>query len=160
VPSSPCPFEVYPGPDGQPIDFNRVYAEYIASGLLTLNCHPVRRLRIARIECAGSATVLASILFQQTLARAGNRTTDGSIKRKRHEMYYFFFSYSRNDNNRYLKTFYTDLDEAVRDMVGREKVSFFDQSGNEPGDHWENNLKIALSTSRVLHRYGHSQLLQ
>jgi FxsC-like protein len=64
-------------------------------------------------------------------------------------MYYFFFSYSRSDNNEYLRTFYSDLDEAVRGIVGGGDVSFFDQSGNEPGDVWEENLETALANSRV-----------
>lgn len=64
-------------------------------------------------------------------------------------MYYFFFSYSRADNNEYLKTFYADLDQAVRDKVGDGDVSFFDQSDNEPGDTWEQNLEMALARSRV-----------
>ncbi len=64
-------------------------------------------------------------------------------------MYYFFFSYSRSDNTEYLRTFYNDLDEAVRDKVGGADVSFFDQSGNEPGDFWERNLEKALARARV-----------
>lgn len=64
-------------------------------------------------------------------------------------MYYFFFSYSRSDNNEYLRTFYADLDQAVRDKIGGRDVSFFDQSGNEPGDAWEQNLEMALASSRV-----------
>jgi hypothetical protein len=73
------------------------------------------------------------------------------VPRSAAAMYYFFFSYSRSDNNEYLimRSFYADLDEAVRDKVGGVKVSFFDQSGNEPGDAWEENLERALSTSRA-----------
>jgi FxsC-like protein len=64
-------------------------------------------------------------------------------------MYYFFFSYSRSDNTEYLRTFYKDLDEAVREKVGGADISFFDQSGNEPGDFWEENLERALARARV-----------
>jgi hypothetical protein len=64
-------------------------------------------------------------------------------------MYYFFFSYSRDNNDQYLRAFYSDLDKAVKDKVGGGKRSFIDQSGNEPGDVWEDNLETALSTSRV-----------
>ena len=64
-------------------------------------------------------------------------------------MYYFFFSYSRGDNTEYLRTFYKDLDEAVREKVGGADLSFFDQSGNEPGDFWEEKLEQALGRARV-----------
>jgi FxsC-like protein len=64
-------------------------------------------------------------------------------------MYYFFFSYSRSDNNEYLRTFYADLDRAIKEKTGEAEVSFIDQSGNEPGDVWESSLESALARARV-----------
>jgi FxsC-like protein len=63
---------------------------------------------------------------------------------------YFFFSYSRQNNDDFLRDFYTELNKSIRDLVGlREDAGFFDQTGLEPGDFWEKRLEGALSTSRV-----------
>lgn len=65
-------------------------------------------------------------------------------------MYYFFFSYSRSDNSEFLKGFFSDLQNIIKEKLGLEgDVGFIDQTGNEPGDHWEAKLEQALACSRV-----------
>jgi FxsC-like protein len=63
--------------------------------------------------------------------------------------YYFFFSYSRDNNDEYLRKFFDDLNKAVGEMIGEKTTGFIDQTGNEPGDFWESNLEAALAHSRV-----------
>ena len=63
---------------------------------------------------------------------------------------YFFFSYSRQNNDSFLRDFFADLNKSVQELVGQsDDAGFFDQTGLEPGDFWENKLEQALSTSRV-----------
>src|SRR5215213_1686004 len=71
--------------------------------------------------------------------------------------YYFFLSYSRRDaaGGEYLKKFYEDLALGVGAKLGlpsstkKTEIGFFDETGNEPGDHWPSNIAEALRTSKV-----------
>ena len=63
---------------------------------------------------------------------------------------YFFFSYSRQNNDSFLREFFSDLNGAVKELVGEKAdAGFFDQKGLEPGDFWEKELEEALVASRV-----------
>lgn len=63
---------------------------------------------------------------------------------------YFFFSYSRQNNDSFLRDFFADLNNAVKELVGEKTdAGFFDQTGLEPGELWENELERALASARV-----------
>jgi|GEM_PF-3509208 len=63
---------------------------------------------------------------------------------------YFFFSYSRQNNDSFLRDFFNDLNTAVKELVGEKNdAGFFDQKGLEPGELWESELEQALSQARV-----------
>ena len=67
--------------------------------------------------------------------------------------YYSFFSYTRADYSPYMQQFFADLET---DLAGRitpeagETLSFFDQKEIERGDDWEERLRDALQTSKVM----------
>lgn len=67
--------------------------------------------------------------------------------------YEFFFSYTRSNNGDYLKRFFADLSEEVRERrglpVGAE-VGFFDQRELELGEDWDAALVDALQTCKVM----------
>ncbi len=66
--------------------------------------------------------------------------------------YEFFFSYTRANNDSYLKKFFDDLSQAVRDKRGlphAAEVGFFDQHDIELGAQWEDSITEALQTSSV-----------
>jgi hypothetical protein len=76
--------------------------------------------------------------------------------------YEFFFSYTRGNNDDYLKQFFKDLSEDVRvrrglpekTMVGGvlkdTVVGFFDQRDIELGATWEKTISDALQDSKVM----------
>ncbi len=67
--------------------------------------------------------------------------------------YEFFFSYTRANNDDYLKAFFDDLSEEVRLKrglaVGTE-IGFFDQRSIELGEGWDAEIVEALQESRVM----------
>jgi FxsC-like protein len=67
--------------------------------------------------------------------------------------YEFFFSYTRANNDEFLRRFFADLSEAVRLKKGLpqdDTVGFFDQQDLELGQEWDPTLASALQNSRVL----------
>ena len=63
---------------------------------------------------------------------------------------YFFFSYSRQNNDKYLCDFFEELNGAVKEMVGvTTDVGFFDQDSLEPGEFWEKKIEQALTRCRI-----------
>lgn len=68
--------------------------------------------------------------------------------------YEFFLSYTRANNDDYLRQFFKDLSEELCDRLGRPKgteVGFFDQNGGiELGDDWDPTIVAALMSSKVL----------
>lgn len=67
--------------------------------------------------------------------------------------YEFFLSYTRANNDVFLKKFFADLSDVVRELrgdpTGRE-VGFFDQQDLELGEDWDASLVEALQTSKVI----------
>lgn len=66
--------------------------------------------------------------------------------------YEFFLSYTRANNDAYLKQFFDAVCEVVRDRRGvgpAEPVGFFDQREIELGEDWDTTIVDALQTSRV-----------
>ena len=66
--------------------------------------------------------------------------------------YEFFFSYTRANNDAYLKTLFADLSQAIRDIRGEPpdaEVGFFDQRELELGEEWDAAIINALQTSKV-----------
>ena len=66
--------------------------------------------------------------------------------------YEFFFSYTRANNDTYLKKFFDDLSQAIRDIRGEAQnaeVGFFDQRELELGEEWDAAIVSALQTSKV-----------
>lgn len=64
----------------------------------------------------------------------------------------FFFSYTRGNNDLYLKKFFDDLCEEVRTLRGLgagAEVGFFDQRNLELGEDWDAALVDALQTCKV-----------
>ncbi len=64
-----------------------------------------------------------------------------------------FFSYARANNDAYLKQFFDDLSQEVRDRRGLPKeavVGFFDQREIELGEDWDNSIVEALQSSKVV----------
>ena len=68
--------------------------------------------------------------------------------------YWFFLSYSRVDNDAYLRQFFEDLAQEVRGNAGLklnlDEIGFFDQRGIQVGDTWDAKLADAIQTSRVM----------
>jgi len=67
--------------------------------------------------------------------------------------YDFFFSYTRANNDPYLKRLFDDLSYWVRNLTGAgkdEPVGFFDQRDIELGAHWDSTIVNALQDSKVL----------
>lgn len=67
--------------------------------------------------------------------------------------YEFFFSYTRSNNSNYLRQFFNDLSEEVRELNGLpagSPVGFFDQRDIELGSEWEEDILQALQDSKVL----------
>jgi FxsC-like protein len=67
--------------------------------------------------------------------------------------YEFFFSYTRADNDKYLKQFFEVLNDAVRRRRGLPhgaSVGFFDQRELELGDEWDVVLADALRISKTI----------
>jgi FxsC-like protein len=67
--------------------------------------------------------------------------------------YEFFFSYTRANNDPYLKQFFDDLSQQIRDLRGLPKdaaVGFLDQREIELGEDWDNTIVEALQNSKVV----------
>jgi FxsC-like protein len=65
----------------------------------------------------------------------------------------FFFSYTRGNNDPYLKKFFDDLSEEVRTLRGLPadaEVGFFDQRDLELGEDWDAGLVQALQSAKVM----------
>jgi hypothetical protein len=65
---------------------------------------------------------------------------------------YFFFSYARADDSKFLRQFYDDLLECVRNEVGAatvDEVAFRDARSIEPGTPWPEALAEALQSAKV-----------
>ena len=65
----------------------------------------------------------------------------------------FFFSYTRGNNDPYLKRFFDDLSEEVRTLRGLPagaEVGFFDQPDLELGEDWDAALVDALQSCKVM----------
>lgn len=66
---------------------------------------------------------------------------------------YFFFSYARANLDDYLRQFYEDLSDKIREKVGLGKeaqVGFFDQQDIELGTEWDKKLAQELQECRVM----------
>ena len=66
--------------------------------------------------------------------------------------YEFFLSYSRSNNDAFLKKFFDDLSEEIRGLRGLPQnapVGFFDQRELALGDDWDNTIVEALQTSSI-----------
>jgi TIR domain len=66
--------------------------------------------------------------------------------------YWFFLSYARMDQDKYLKKFYQNLNDQVRLLSGATtaEVGFFDPTTIAPGDQWPHESEEALQNSAVL----------
>ena len=67
--------------------------------------------------------------------------------------YEFFLSYIRANNDPYLKKFFEELSQAIRDRRGlpqTAEVGFFDQRSIELGEQWDATIVEALQTSGVV----------
>lgn len=67
--------------------------------------------------------------------------------------YYFFFSYKRSADTRYLEGFFNDLSKEVAgqlELKDHTKVGFFDERDIELGVNWEPAIARALQESAVL----------
>jgi FxsC-like protein len=67
--------------------------------------------------------------------------------------YEFFFSYTRGNNDAYLRLFFKDLSEEIRLRKGLPKdtvVGFFDQQEIELGATWDETIIDALQDSKVM----------
>src|SRR5688572_3755640 len=69
-------------------------------------------------------------------------------------MAYFFFSYAREDrSDPYIKQFHDDLASEVRSLTGTasaQEMGFFDSESIETGVDWQQQIRDALQSSRVL----------
>lgn len=66
--------------------------------------------------------------------------------------YEFFLSYTRANNDVFLKKFFDELSQAIRDLRGlpaTADVGFFDQNNIELGEQWDATIVEALQTSNV-----------
>jgi FxsC-like protein len=62
----------------------------------------------------------------------------------------FFFSYARDNADKYLEKFYDDLRGEIRQRAGlSERETAFRDTGLQTGDHWNSKLKDALQTSQT-----------
>lgn len=67
--------------------------------------------------------------------------------------YEFFLSYTRANNEVFLKKFFDELSQAIRDRRGlptTAEVGFFDQRSLELGEQWDHTIVEALQTSSVV----------
>jgi len=67
--------------------------------------------------------------------------------------YEFFLSYTRANNDPYLKPFFEAVSEVIRERRGApqtEQLGFFDQRELELGEDWDRSIVDALQTSNVL----------
>lgn len=67
--------------------------------------------------------------------------------------YEFFLSYTRANNDVFLKKFFDELSQAIRDRRGLPQaadVGFFDQRNLELGEQWDQTIVEALQTSAVV----------
>jgi FxsC-like protein len=67
--------------------------------------------------------------------------------------YEFFFSYTRADNDEFMRQFFEDLNDAVRILKGLPQgtqVGFFDQQGLQLGEQWDPALVTALQSSKTM----------
>jgi FxsC-like protein len=95
------------------------------------------------------------VFFRTSIKRGGQPITPQPLS---HEVaqfmeYYFFLSYARANDNGYLKQFYKDLSQYIRDKEGLGKdaiVGFFDQKKLQLGDQWREGLVDALQSSRSM----------
>lgn len=65
--------------------------------------------------------------------------------------FWFFFSYAHADDTEFLRRFYRNLNEEVRQLVGvrPEQISFFDRNSISHGKTWDETLETGLKTCRV-----------
>jgi FxsC-like protein len=65
--------------------------------------------------------------------------------------YWFFFSYAHADDGEFLRRFYTDLREEVRQLIGgpKVKISFLDRTEISHGARWEGSLENGIKTCRA-----------
>jgi FxsC-like protein len=66
--------------------------------------------------------------------------------------YDFFLSYTRANNDAFLKKFFDDLSQGIRDLRGLQptaEVGFFDQRNIELGEQWDDTIVQALQTAPV-----------
>jgi FxsC-like protein len=65
--------------------------------------------------------------------------------------YWFFFSYAHSDDGDFLRRFYTDLREEVRQLIGGPKpvINFLDRNEIIHGANWKDSLEQGLKTCRV-----------
>jgi FxsC-like protein len=67
--------------------------------------------------------------------------------------YEFFLSYTRANNDPYLKQFFDELSQVIRDLQGAPAstaVGFFDQRELELGEDWDAGIVEALQTAKVV----------
>lgn len=65
--------------------------------------------------------------------------------------YKCFFSYARDNTDKYLDKFYADLREEIRQHTGLLQANIlFRDTGLQTGEYWDNELKDALATSEAL----------
>jgi FxsC-like protein len=67
--------------------------------------------------------------------------------------YEFFLSYSRSNNDAYLKQFFDDICEEIRTKRGLPaiaEVGFFDQRALELGEDWDDSIVEGLKTANVV----------
>jgi hypothetical protein len=67
--------------------------------------------------------------------------------------YFFFFSYSRGDNDVYLRKFFESLVERVASLTGVHEthtVGFRDEQDVSAGDDWNSKISAAVQISKVL----------
>lgn len=63
----------------------------------------------------------------------------------------FFFSYSRKNNDAFLRSFFEELNDTVQERSNGDRAEgFFDQRNLETGEFWESELESAIAKSRVL----------
>jgi MinD-like ATPase involved in chromosome partitioning or flagellar assembly len=64
--------------------------------------------------------------------------------------YWFYISYSRNDDSPYLQRFFKDLSDRVRMMTGdNSPAGFFDSNAISSGENWRDSLAAALARIRT-----------
>src|SRR5687767_6729555 len=65
--------------------------------------------------------------------------------------FWFFFSYAHADDTEFLRRFYKDLNEEVRQLIGapKDEISFLDRNTVSHGSTWDAALEDGLKTCRV-----------